>query len=195
MQSLALYRSDLPDFLSEFTVPKAIEGSDRAYALYQLLLSAKRSQDYLFLGIGKVLKEIRDNKLYRELDYDSFNQFVTSDELGFSKESAFLYVRVYEYYIDRLGLSSDYVGRINLARLGQMIPLLKKIDDPEKEIEKVEELSALRQNDFLMMVRQDRGDDKPRIYFSKELEKWIVEIYSDRTVVTDLGEFAKYMTR
>lgn len=195
MNEPILYRADLPSFLREFVVSPELEGSEKAYALYQKLLVAKRSQDYLFLGIGKLLKDIRDEKLYKELDYDSFNDFVTSEELGFSRESAFLYVRVYEYYIERLQLDAEFVGKINLARLGQMIPILKKIDDPEKEIEKIEELSALRQGDFLIKMRQERGSDQPRMYYSKELASWVVEYYEDRTKLANLGQFEKYMAK
>lgn len=195
MADIVRYRSDLPSFLDEFNAPVNVTEPEKAFALYQMLLQAKRNQDYLFLGIGKLLKEIKDNELYRQLDYESFNEFVTSDELGFSRESAFLYVRVYEYYIERLKLDAEYVGKINLARLGQMLPLLKKLDNPEKEIEMVEEFSNLRQSDFMLKLRQGRGDDKPTVHYSKELGKWLVEYYTNRTELRDLGNFEDYMAR
>ena len=112
-----------------------------------------------------------------------------------SRESVFLYIRVYEYYIERLQLNEDYVGRINLNRLGTMIPILKQINDVEAEKEKVEELSSLRQPDFLMRMRQARGNDKPKVYYSNAIEQWIVEYYSNRTQLTDLGSFTEYMSK
>lgn len=182
-------------FLSEFSVNSKLPQPQQAHECYQKLLVARRSQDYLFLGIGKLLKLIRDNRYYEQLDYENFGDFIASEEVGLSRESVFLYIRVYEYYIERLELKADYVGKINLARLGMMIPILKKIDDPKKEKEKIEELSSLRQNDFLLKVRQHRGDDKPRTYYSKDMEKWIVEYYSNRTHLAELGNFEEYMSK
>ena len=175
----ALIKTDISGFLDEFNVSSELPDMDRAHELYQKLIFARKTQDYLFLGIGKLLKIIRDNKYYKTLDYDTFGDFINSEEVGMSRESVFLYIRVYEYYIERLQLNEDYVGKINLNRLGTMIPILKQINDVEAEKEKVEELSSLRQPDFLMRMRQARGNDKPKVYYSNAIEQWIVEYYNN----------------
>ena len=88
----------MPDFLEKynpqtsifahFQVDETLPVEERAFQTWRALLSAKRSHDGLFLVIGKLLKDVRDERLYEKLDYENFSQFLSSEELGFSREKA-----------------------------------------------------------------------------------------------------------
>lgn len=190
MDFLSKYKPEVSVF-SQFEVDKSLPEEDYAFAIWQKLIQAKRGHQVLFLVIGKLLKEIKEQKIYLKLDYESFEQFLGSEEICWSREAAFMFMRVYEYYIEKLKLPEEKVASITLTKLSMMIPMTKGMDR-DKAIEKIEELSALRHNDFMIRSKQEKDDDKPIVWYSKELEKWVVEYFSDKTNLVDRGTFKEF---
>jgi hypothetical protein len=190
---LTKYKPELSSVFEQFEVEKSEE--DYVFKIYQNLLLAKRNHEVLFLVIGKLLKEIRDNKLHEKLDYDTFGDFLNSEEVSFSRESAYMYIRVYEYYIEYLQLDESRVADINVSRLSLMMPILRKIEDKQEALEKIEELNTLRHGDFILKVKQQKASDKPSVYYSQELDQWIISFFSNRTTLHDLGNFTEYMEK
>lgn len=173
-----------------FSVDETLPDNDLTFDLWKKLITARNIQDITFLAIGKMLKIIRDRKLYKNLDYEDFTQFLASEELSFSREKAYLYIRTYELFIEQLEMNPDEIGKIGVVRLMLLIPVIKKIDNKEEAVAKIEELKDLRYNDFVRNVkRESNHDGKPEVYFSKELNRWIVNYYEDLTVLTSLGQF------
>jgi hypothetical protein len=173
-----------------FKIDENISTEDRAYKTWKLLVSARKKQDGLFLVIGYLLKIIRDEKLYEKLDYETWMQFLGSDELGFSQEKAFMYIRTYEYFIEHLELSPEKVGEMNVGRLSRMIPVLKKIDDRDEVIKKIEEYNSLRLGDFVKEIKNQSSEPgKPNVYFSQETGKWKINYYTNTSELFCLGDY------
>src|SRR3989304_4785788 len=116
MRAITDYKPELPSVFTGFEVDKTLPKEDYTFKLWQNLLIAKKQQGFLFLVIGKILKEIRDDKLYTILDYENFGDFLGSDELAFSRESAFMYIRVYEYYIGYLELNEERIQNLDVSK-------------------------------------------------------------------------------
>jgi hypothetical protein len=175
---------------AHFKVEDSLPKSEKAFATWKALLSAKRSHDGLFLVIGKLLKDVRDDKLYLELDYDNFSQFLASEELGFSREKAYMCIKTFEYYIEFLELDPEHVGQMNISRLSMMVPILKQIEDKTEVVKEIEKMSSLRHNDFVREVKNkyDRGG-KPTVYFSEELDKWYIGYHANTCHLHDLGDY------
>lgn len=175
---------------AQFKVDENLPKVERAFATWRSLLSAKRSHDGLFLVIGKLLKDVRDDRLYEELDYDNFSQFLESDELGFSREKAYMCIRTYEYYIEYLELDPEHVGQINISKLSMMVPMLKQIEDKTEAVQKIEEMSGLRHGDFVREVKAHTNKDgKPTVYWSESLGKWYIGYHPDTCHLHSLGNF------
>lgn len=173
-----------------FDVPTDLPREEWAFATWRALLSAKRSHDGLFLVIGKLLKDVRDLNLYRELDYENFSQFLSSEELGFSREKAYMCIKTFEYYIEYLELDPEKVGQMNVSRLSMMVPMLRQIEDKTEAVKQIEEMNTLRHGDFVREVknRTSRGG-KPNVYFSDELNKWYVGYHPNTTYLQSIGDF------
>lgn len=167
-----------------------VEGADRAFKAWKTLLTVKRANDTSFLLIGCILKKIRDEKLYLTLDYESFSQFLSSEELGFSREKAYMCIKTYEYYIEYLELNPESVRNMNVSRLSMMVPVLKQIEDKTEAVKQVEQLNSLRHNDFVREVKNRTNKaGKPNVYWSQQFEKWIVEYHPDTTLLQTLDNF------
>jgi len=166
--------------------------AEQAFKTWELLLKFKKFHDSSFLIIGKLLKDVRDEKLYKELDYDNFTQFLATEEIGFSREKAYMCIKTYEYYIEYLNLDPEHIGGMNISRLSMMVPMLKKIEDKTEAIKKIEEFNSLRHGDFVRELKSKTNKDgKPTVYFSEELGKFYIGYHPDTCHLHDLGNFAK----
>lgn len=178
------YKPTLSSLLEGYVIDDELPKEEYAFKAYKLLLTAKRNSEALFLVIGKLLKEIRDKELYKVLDYESFNSFLNSEEIGYSRESAYLFIRSYEYLVEHLGLNPDAIGKMNISRINQMIPVLKKVEEEEGRdaaISKLESLDSLRTSDFVKAMQEERKATKPSVTYSHELKKWQVYYIEELT--------------
>lgn len=189
MQAIDKYKPQVPSIFDEFKVDQTLSREDYAFEIWKKLLTAKKAHEALFLVIGSILKEIRDKKIYKTLDYENFSQFLASEEVSYSKEAAYIYIRVYEFYVEYLKMSEDKIGSINLSRLSMMIPVLKKIEDRDEIISKINELNTLRYNDFVHEIKKEKKTAKPSVYFSESLDLWIVEYFDNKTKLMSLGNY------
>lgn len=175
---------------THFEVDKDLPKTERAFSTWKALLSARRTQDGLFLVMGKLLKDVRDDKLYVELDYDNFSQFLASEELSFSREKAYMCIKTYEYYIDYLELDPERIGRMNISRLSMMVGMLKKIKNKAEVVKEIEKMSSLRHGDFVREIKiKTNQDGKPTSYWSEELGKWYIGYHPNTCHLVDLGDF------
>lgn len=170
-----------------FEMDHTLSREEYAFDIWNKLIMAKQVSEALFIVQGRLLKEIRDDRLYEVLDYPNFTQFINSEEISFSREKAYLYIRIYEYFIETLKINPERVAEMSIARLGMMLPHLKKMDD-EEAIEKMQEFNAMRHNDFVKDIKKIRTGGKPNVYWSEEIEKWIVQYYPKITQLITLND-------
>lgn len=168
---------------------------ERAFASWKQLLQVRKGQQALFIITGKILKRIRDEKLYEILDYENFTAFCNSEELSMSREKAYVCIRAFEYLVEHLGLDPKYVADINISRIIMMIPVLKKIEGAQGKqavIEKIEEYQQLRHADFVREIKKDKlanEGSKPVVYWSEEHECWLVKYFENTTLLQSLGQY------
>lgn len=178
-----------PSVQAAFEVDEKLPDVELTFDLFKKLVLARRTQDLVFLSIGRMLKIVRDRKLYTHLDYENFSQFLNSEEISFSREKAYLYIRTFELYVEKLQLNPDEVGKLGVARLMMMVPVIKDMSR-EDAIQTIEEARPLRYGDFVRQIKESTNKNgKPSVYFSEEEEKWIVKYFEDTTTLQSLGKF------
>lgn len=179
-----------PSVHKAFEINEALPPQELAFDVFKKLVLARRAQDAVFLSIGKMLKLMRDQKLYKNLDYDTFEQFLNSEELSFSREKAYLYIRTFELFVEKLQLDADELGKLGVVRLMVLHKAVKDLPR-DQAIEKIEEMKHLRYNDFIKTAQNETDrKGKPGIYFSEERQKWIVNYYEDKTELISLGQYS-----
>ena len=149
-----------------------------AYDMYDLLQKSIREHAKLFLKIGRILKEIRDYELHKHIGdggFDTFQDFLNNPEIAVKPSTAYLYIRIYEYYVDRLGLLEQEVIEIPVNRLMRALPALKKLDD-DKAKEMITDIKYMTNQDYEIEVKE-KGLDfiKPSIYKDKETGLYIID--------------------
>lgn len=187
---LSVYKPN-PSVAAAFDVDETMSDADLTFDAFKKLVLARKTQDFVFLSIGKMLKIFRDRKLYKNLDFENFSQFLASEEISFSREKAYLYIRTYELYIEKLQLDPDEVGKMGVVRLMMMAPVIKDMNR-EEAIQQLEDKKDMRYGDFVREVKQQTNKDgKPTVYFSEEIQKWVVNYFENTTSLTSLGKFEK----
>jgi hypothetical protein len=122
-----------------------------AFDYYQKLVFLRRKQGEVALEIGRVLKEIKEKKLYRYLGeggYDDFFQFLSDPEISMNYNTASLYIRVYEFYVEQLKLNPDELASIPINRLNTLKSKLEKTENKEEIEEWLEKAKTLGRLDF-----------------------------------------------
>ena len=92
-----------------------------------------------FLVLGKLLKENRDLGLWK-LEYDSFEAFLGDAEISMKRAWAYDLIRVYELYVEKLGVPADRLLKIEVTKLLKVAPVVES--DPEEWLTKAEHLSV-----------------------------------------------------
>lgn len=180
-----------PSNVGKYDHVSKIYRHDFGFGMYRNLIIANHHSGTMFLVIGKLLKKIKDDKLYKELDYDSFASFCNDPEIGFSRETAYRYIRLYSFYILELGMAEDDIVKHPPSRLLHIIPQLKDLPK-EEAISLSLELLSLTHKDLMLRVRQKKAEDRPKVFFSKEHDMWVVEYFSDKTMLRDHGVFEEH---
>jgi hypothetical protein len=126
---------------------------------------------------------MRDKKLYKHLGnggFDSFLDFINNPEIGISQSSCYLYIGVYEFYVEELELPETEVMTIPLNRLMRLkAPLKKMPKDKAKQI--IQDMAHLTNTDYYLEILDKKLESrKPKLYKDKETNKYILEFNPDQ---------------
>lgn len=155
---------------------------ERAFDLYQKLVQAIRQQKILFLVLGRLLKDIRDGKLYLQLGeggFKSWEEFISNPEISIGQSTARMYIAIYEEYVLRIGMTEQEVAELPVTRLQRLLPIVNK-KDPNEARAIVEDMSVLGKRDFDIEVRKRKQlTPEPIVYQHKDTGKWCIEYRPD----------------
>jgi len=112
---------------------------EKAFTVYREILFLKKGIQVAFIELGRVFKKVRDEELYKDLDYESFEAFLGAPEICMSRSSVFNYIHIYELYIEKLGFKPELLTEIGNAKLTDISPVVEK--DPQEWIFKAKEQS------------------------------------------------------
>jgi len=159
-------------------LPSLEQKRELAWEMYQTLRQSVVTQAFLFIDIGKKLKDIRDDKLYKYLGeggYSTFQHFLANPELGLRPSTSYLYIRLYEYYIEQLQITREQLIEIPINRLMRLLPSLKEMPDDEAR-ETITDLGQLTSYDYdIEVVERNIEKARPKLFRNKENGMWKFE--------------------
>ena len=123
---------------------------ERAFMLYTEIVHRRAEIAKNFLELGRLFKTIRDEKLYKALDHDTFTSLL--GDLGFRETTVYGYIHAYELYVMRLGIPPDFLVQIPYRNLLRINAVVEK--NPEEWLYKAKELSG---SDLITEVRLAQG--------------------------------------
>lgn len=164
-----------------------------SYGLYQELVKALQYEKRLFFTIGKILKTIREEKLYKyigEGGYETFAQFVSAQEINLTQPRAYFYIRVYEFYIEKMQITEAELSDISAYKLFRLLPLLRSKDKSEviKVINEVGQLGVADTERVIADKKLENKPDRPVAYPCAKCGKWIIK-YREEDICQCDNEF------
>lgn len=130
------------------------------------------------LELGKLFKTIRDEKLYKLLGADTFNEYCGFSEISYGRSTIYSFIHVYEKYVLRLGIPAEVLSKIGHRRLQIINPVIKGERTATIWIENAEVLS---ESDLINEVRRAQGkpDMIPKPKEEEETAEYPFEDYLD----------------
>jgi hypothetical protein len=143
----------------------AVQG-EGAFELHQSILSLKKQMGLSFVELGRLLKKIRDYGYFQVLGYDTFSSYVINSELGFSRRTAFYYIEIYEWYVDKLAYTAESLAELGYDKLLKLLPMVKDGAEREKVDDLMNEVQELRPVDFEKKYKDEQKQDGHETYLA-----------------------------
>lgn len=140
--------------LESTSIPQGGSEAEVAFKLHESIVGLKRSVQQNTLQMGATLKELRDRKLYRLLDYPSFQAYCASPEVSVKRSTAYAFIRVYEVFIERFKYPVKQLETVDSKKLERILPVV----DEENHQEWLEKARELSYTDLVTEIRQRNLD-------------------------------------
>ena len=162
----------------EIAQTKEMTNEELAFEIYKKVQVLLKEQNVTFLRIGQALKLVRENELYKYMGnggFETFGDFINNPEIGLKQSTAYLYIRVFEYYVERLQFSESVLIGYPLNRLMKLLPHLKKKSDEEAK-ELLTNIGNMTDFDYNIEVKEKKlNSKKPALYLDKETGLYILD--------------------
>lgn len=128
---------------------------DKAYWNREATITCLNHVQRSFLSLAFLLKENRDKKLYKLLDYLMFEDYLGSPEISISRAWAYDLIGVYELYIEKLQREEEELRDAKITKLLAIRSVVES--NPDEWIGKC---IALSKSDLKEEVRVAQGQSK-----------------------------------
>jgi len=110
------------------------------------------------LELGKLFKTIRDEKLYKLLGADTFNEYCGFPEISFGRSTIYSFIHVHELYVLKLEYPPEQLSKIGHRKLQIISPVMKEGGKDNLILwEWVEKAEVLSESDLINEVRRVQG--------------------------------------
>lgn len=132
-----------------------------AQRLHSLAVGARQEADRHYWIVANALHLIREHELWRELQYDSWMEYLASPEIGISPSESLRYLRIRARLAPHIAagtLTEEEVSTIPIRRSDRLSALLVNAE-PETVRAVVAEARTLKPADFEKRMRERAGKD------------------------------------
>lgn len=121
-----------------------------------------------YVVIGKILYHLNQDDNWRKSigSIDTWEDYLRQPEIGLNKGDATRMMQIYELFCIKFGMDEESVGSVPTKNMHYLLPIVKKMDDPEEVQALTADATLLSQQDF-----------KSRIYDKKSEEGEVSETY------------------
>ena len=120
----------------------------------QKVINLKKQIEGNFLKLGAYLKEIKEKRLYMDLSYNTFEEYIAQPELSLNRRTVYSIIGVYEDFVcNQSHIEVEEIKEIGYAKLDR-IRQFKQSDNFEEWIYKAKTLSL---SDLGAEIKETKG--------------------------------------
>jgi len=135
--------------------------SDEAQINHQAIIELKEMLTEGFLLLAEKLYFCQQKELYKELGYETFEEYIAIPELGFKRAWVYELLRIYRVYIEKYNIDKDILKKIGVTKLA----LLTSVVDDNNYDDWLSKANTLSVSDLL----------KERLEYRQKIGKGVVE--------------------
>jgi hypothetical protein len=132
--------------------------------MFAIAINSLHESRKMLLSFAGAMKVIRDQKLYQQRQYDSFDAFCVSPEISLNPKTVEMYISLYSYWIEDKKKKMDEMAGIEMNKL----VLLRKVAKPEKYFHDAKTLSF---NEFRKVIQKEEFKLDPEEEETSEYSK------------------------
>lgn len=155
---------------------KIKEEKNEPFTIHQRIVNSKNIIEKEFYKVGAYLKLVRDRELYKQLGYETFNEYIAQPELQFQRSMVYSLIGVFTDFIEGGKFRSSDIESIPYYSLDR-IRQFKDNENIKEWIAKARELSL---SDLGKEIRIERGE-KEEVYIPEKKVENIVCPYCGKT--------------
>ena len=124
----------------------SIQRAENAHQLHQNIVDTKKDLTGNFLRLAYLLKVANSNKVHKKLGYDTWEQYLATPEISVSVSMASRLINIWDEFVVKYKIKSDELLGIDLSKLTEILPVIKKLDKKEEVkdwLEKAKQLGIL----------------------------------------------------
>ena len=154
----------------EVEVPVA----DIAHENFTRTIDAKCEIAKNFLTLGKLLKECLDEGYWKLLGSESFEAYVAQPEIALSRSYAYQVVKLYEVYVQKLGLATETLQAIGPHRLIRLLPAAEDGRFDEEMLGKAASLSLSDLETEYRGEKRHKKREREIEYYGEDYDEWMM---------------------
>lgn len=132
----------------------------KAFELEEKLKDTKQNLGSGFLEIGRILKEVRDNRYYVELGYESITEWFSSSDVSISPAWAWHFISIYETFVLEHKVPIKNLADIDYSKLQDIVAVVH--DNPDELDEWLEKARNLRRIDLKRELQEYKVSQKTK---------------------------------
>jgi len=130
------------------------EQGDKVHQLRQEIRKWKLANNYSWIQLAKLLKQVRDEKLYKDFGHKSFASFLSDPQVGLKRSTVYLYIDLYKSFCEKAKYGEHDIVDVDLARLRAIASVCKSGASVAEWLDKARTLGG---KDFIDEIRLARG--------------------------------------
>ena len=135
--------------------------SEKAFELHQKILNLGKQMNIGFFELAGIFKTIRDEKIYKDLGYGSFKEYLALPEMPYELPTVYSYIRIREVILE-LEIDPGVLEEITYVKFRALIPYITK-DNKEELLAQAKTLSSSDFKKLFADKKKNEGfeDERP----------------------------------
>jgi hypothetical protein len=126
-----------------------------------------------FVSLGEMLTQIKDEKIYRFVGYETFKDFVET-ELHISGSRANTLANIYKVFIQGMDMYDGDIQAIGYDKVALIVPMVRKAESAAVAKDWVEKADGLNIKDLrsaIKVAKEEKGRDFKKVYAEQATER------------------------
>ena len=129
-----------------------------AFEINSKIIECRMNIEANFIQLARLLKRVRDEKLYVILNHKTFESYIADPDLAMSRSKVYRLIRAWELYVEKLSIPEPVLIDVGSKRLEIIMPMVPAmILNEQHRIDWLNKARELSRSDLENEVRQCQG--------------------------------------